>query len=88
MEKMMPQKDAEHGHTRYQRNGNRLPVDTLKHQLKLQEKLLKCCIIFVFLAEIFVEIIYASYYIIILHIMLLFMYTINIWMRGPSLKLS
>lgn len=62
MEKMMPQKDAEHGHTRYQRNGNRLPVDTLKHQLKLQEKLLKCCIIFVFLAEIFVEIIYASYY--------------------------
>lgn len=88
MEKMMPQKDAEHGHTRYQRNGNRLPVDTLKHQLKLQEKLLKCCIIFVFLAEIFVEIIYAPYYIIILHIMLLFMYTINIWMRGPSLKLS
>lgn len=88
METMMPQKDAEHGHTRYQRNGNRLPVDTLKHQLKLQEKLLKCCIIFVFLAEIFVEIIYASYYIIILHIMLLFMYTINIWMRGPSLKLS
>lgn len=88
MEKMMPQKDAAHGHTRYQRNGNRLPVDTLKHQLKLQEKLLKCCIIFVFLAEIFVEIIYASYYIIILHIMLLFMYTINIWMRGPSLKLS
>lgn len=78
MEKMMPQKDAEHGHTRYQRNGNRLPVDTLKHQLKLQEKLLKCCIIFVFLAEIFVEIIYASYYIIILHIILLFMYTINI----------